>query len=133
MSTTTDHAALQKKLQLKPGTRLWVWPETQPHPPELTADTIEAADFDAADVAVLFTNSLAEVDAVLEQHIQVLAPLRAVWFIYPKGNATDFNRDILWNRLLRDDWRATANVSYDETLSAIRARPLKPGETVQQA
>ncbi|UQN13713.1 hypothetical protein [Gulosibacter sp. ACHW.36C] len=133
MSTTADHAALQKKLQLKPGTRLWVWPETQPHPPELTADTIEATDLADADVAVLFTNSLADVDAALDQHIQALAPLRAVWFIYPKGNATDFNRDTLWNRLLRDDWRANSNVSYNETLSAIRVRPLKPGETVRQA
>lgn len=133
MSTASDHEALQKKLQLKPGTRLWVWPETQAHPPELTADTIAATDLGNADAAVLFTNSPADVDAALEQHIRALAPLRAVWFVYPKGNATDFNRDTLWNRLLRDDWRANSNVAYNEALSAIRARPLKPGETVRKA
>lgn len=123
-----DHSALQKKLQLKPGARLWVWPPTEQLPAELTADTIEHTQLAEADAAVLFTNTLAEVNAVIDEHKDALAPLRAVWFIYPKGNATDFNRDSLWRRLLEDSWRASSNVSYTDTLSAIRARPLKPGE-----
>lgn len=128
----SDHSALQKKLQLKPGTRLWIWPEASDTPEELTSDDITRSPLTEADAAIMFTNSMAEVDQLVEKHLDALAPLRAVWFIYPKGNATDFNRDSLWNRLLEVNWRANSNVSYSDTLSAIRARPLKPGESVRQ-
>jgi hypothetical protein len=47
---------------------------------------------------------------------------------YPKGNRADINRDSVWPILAEHGLRPIAQVSVDEVWSALRFRPLKPGE-----
>lgn len=130
--TETDHADLHRKLRLTPGSELWLWPEDSPIPDELTtiAD-VSHTSLDEADVAILLARERADVDAVLTAHGDALAAMRAVWIIYAKGNATDMNRDTLWVQLADYGWRAVSQVSFTAELSALRARPLRPGEEVR--
>lgn len=124
------NAALAKKLQIKDsadGTGVWVWPaDTSTEFVEVTV-----SDITDAEVALLFTADRAAVDDVLQNHREDLAGYRAVWIIYGKANKadkTDINRDSLWIQLDGYDWRAVSQVSYSDTLSALRVRLLKDGE-----
>lgn len=120
---------LARKLQLKPGSGLWIWPEDASAIELLTeAPDIERADVDNADVAVLFAADRQTVDTVMTEYAKTLASTRAVWIVYAKGNKTDINRDSLWVQLADYRWKAVSQVSYDQTLSALRVRPLKDGE-----
>lgn len=127
----SDFQDLHRKLQLKSGSRLWLWPGTDAVPEQLAAgkDFAHAALADA-DVAVLFTGERSDVDAVMRQHREALASKRAVWVIYAKGNRTDMNRDTLWIQLGEYGWKAVSQVAFDDTRSALRVRPLKAGEAV---
>ncbi|MFI8595644.1 hypothetical protein ACIGCK_14585 [Microbacterium sp. NPDC078428] len=120
---------LARKLQIKPGTRLWVWPEDAPPAEPLIAETdVQRSDAATAEVALIFGSVRQDIDTVLTDHRTALAGARAVWIIYAKGNKTDMNRDTLWVQLAGFGWRAVAQVSYDATLSALRVRPLRDGE-----
>lgn len=122
---------LHLKLQLKPGSTLWTWPEDIAVPePLATSEDYTRTGIGEADVAVLFTRDRADVDAVLTQHREALATMRAVWIVYAKGNKTDMNRDSLWVQLAKYRWRAVSQVAFDNTYSALRVRPLKDGETL---
>ena len=46
----------------------------------------------------------------------------------PKGNRTDINRDSLWPILGELGLRPVTQVAIDQVWSALRFRPLKPGE-----
>ncbi len=125
-----DLSALARKLQFKPGNTVWVWPPNSPAAEGLLEDQeIPLADPDAADIALLFTADRTAAQNALTQFADALAATRAVWFIYVKGNRTDINRDTLHALLLEHGWRAISQVSYDGELSALRSRPLKPGES----
>lgn len=124
-----DTAALARKLQLKPGSRFWVWPEDASAAEPLAEGTgLDRSSTDEADVAVIFTADRQQVDTVLTEHASALATIRAVWIVYAKGNRTDMNRDTLWVQVADYGWKAVSQVSYSETLSALRVRPLKDGE-----
>jgi hypothetical protein len=47
---------------------------------------------------------------------------------YPKANRADINRDSVWPVLAEHGLQPIAQVSLGEIWSAIRFRPLKPGE-----
>ena len=47
--------------------------------------------------------------------------MRAVRIDYPKGNATDMNRDTLWVQLADYGWRAVPQVIFTAEPSALRA------------
>ena len=51
-----------------------------------------------------------------------------LWICYPKGGRADINRDSLWPMLRRYGLRPITQVAIDEVWSALRFRPLKPGE-----
>lgn len=125
----TDTKELHRKLRLKPGSTLWVWSGAGHVPESLSAteDFIHGAAADA-DVAVLLTEDRASVDTALAEHLDGLSTTNAVWIIYAKGNRTDINRDTLWVQLAQYGWRAVSQVSFSETHSALRVRPLKEGE-----
>lgn len=127
----TEAAVLARKLQCKPGSHLWVWPAGAAQAESLLAGaSLPQSDLADADVALLFVAGRSDVDAVFTAHRAALAEVRAVWVVYPKGNAADINRDTLWTRLTGFDWRPVAQVAYSETLSAVRARPLRADERV---
>jgi len=52
----------------------------------------------------------------------------AFWVAYPKGGRADINRDTLWPILAEHAFRPIGQVALDETWSALRFRPIKPGE-----
>ena len=124
MNETTP---LARKLQLKPGSRLWIRPDDAAAEVRDTPG-IEVSGVDDADVALIFATDKRDVDSVLTEHRDALAHARAVWIVYAKGNRTDMNRDTLWVQLAEYGWRAVSQVAYDDVLSAIRVRPLKDGE-----
>lgn len=122
-----DTSALARKLQLKPGSTLWVWPVATAAE-NLAVSGFERMDIDEADVAIIFAANRAEVDEVLAEHGDVLVTTRVVWIVYAKGNKTDMNRDTLWVQLAGHGFKAVSQVSYSTTLSALRVRQLKEGE-----
>lgn len=129
---TDRFASLHKKVQLKAGTKLWVWPESADAPELSTTGGIDRVAPESANAAILFVGSADDVATLMSAHLDTLSSCTVVWMIYAKGNRAPINRDTLWSQLLGYSWRAVSNVSYSDTLSAIRIRPLKPGEEVRQ-
>ena len=57
-----------------------------------------------------------------------LARPEVFWVAYPKANRADLNRDTLWPVLGEYGMRPISQVAVGEVWSALRFRPLKPGE-----
>jgi hypothetical protein len=83
---------------------------------------------ESTDVAVIFARSQSDLLQQSEKFLGTLTGTRAVWFCYPKGGRADLNRDTLIREMGGFGWRAISNVAVDDTWSAVRVRPLKPGE-----
>jgi hypothetical protein len=81
-----------------------------------------------ADTAVLFVADQAELRATLAAHAGDLLSPDVLWFAYPKGGRADINRDSLWPIVAEHGLRPITQVAVDETWSALRFRPLAPGE-----
>ena len=97
----------------------------QPLPDDVTV----ASDArESTDVAVIFARSQSDLLQQSETFLGTLMATRAVWFCYPKGGRADLNRDTLIREMGGFGWRAISNVAVDDTWSAVRVRPLKPGE-----
>jgi hypothetical protein len=97
----------------------------------LPATTTDPA---AADVALAVVSTPEEVEAFMTGPAAGLADARAVWLLYPKGGRAKkipVNRDSIWAQMGPHGWRLVSNVSVDDTWSALRARPLKPGESAE--
>ena len=121
-----------QKLQVKPGdivalvaasehdvTRLGVLPEGAAFTRHGSA---------GASVAIVFVTSRAELLERFASELPGLIDARAVWFCYPKGNRADLNRDTIIRESPAFGWRPNSNVAVDDTWSAVRVRPLAPGE-----
>jgi hypothetical protein len=132
---------LAQKLRIEPGDRVLAFnaPDDYanliaplPQDAELQEDPAEAA----YDVVHLFAANSGE----LEQHWPdargSVKPGGIIWVSYPKrasGVETDITRDRGWDPVLEDQWRPVSQISVDETWSALRFRPVKPGERGSQA
>ncbi|MEW9551077.1 hypothetical protein [Nonomuraea sp. NPDC050783] len=117
------------KLLVKPRTAVWV--SDAAHRPllePLPEGARHAEDLKAADVAVLFAADAATARALLDRHRDHLAEPGVLWVAYPKGNASDVNRDTLWPIVGAYGLRPNGQVAVDEVWSALRFRPLKEGE-----
>jgi hypothetical protein len=97
----------------------------QPLPDDVTVVTDVN---ESTDVAVMFARSQSDLLQQSEKFLDTLTGTRAVWFCYPKGGRADLNRDTLIREMGGFGWRAISNVAVDDTWSAVRVRPLKPGE-----
>jgi len=116
-----------EKLLIKPGSTVWA---SDPARLALVAPPDDVRVLEAvanADVALVFADDSASLRASLAQHDP--HPAGAVWIVYPKGNRADINRDSLWPILAEHGMRPISQVSVDDTWSALRFRPLRPGET----
>ncbi len=81
-----------------------------------------------ASVALLFADSEHSLRRLLESYADALPGLAYVWIAYPKGGRADINRDSLWPIVAEHTgMRPITQVSLDDTWSALRFRPLKPG------
>ena len=78
--------------------------------------------------ALVFADDAASLRDLLATHQERLARPEVLWVAYPKGNRTDINRDSLWPILGELGLRPVTQVAIDQVWSALRFRPLKPGE-----
>lgn len=118
------------KLLIKPGTAVWISHPEHHALLEPLPDGAAWADAPAdATSAVLFAADAASLDALLAEHSADLEHPTYVWFAYPKGGRSDLNRDSLWPIVSeRTGMRPITQIALDDTWSALRFRPLQPGE-----
>jgi hypothetical protein len=81
-----------------------------------------------ARTALVFADDARTLRQVLTAHRDRLAWPEVIWVAYPKANRADLNRDTLWPDLGEYGMRPVSQVAVDEVWSALRFRPLKPGE-----
>jgi hypothetical protein len=120
--------SVAEKLRIQPDTTLW---SSHPHRVGLIEplpDGVRVVDRPrAAETAVVFGDDAASLRKIVTAHADDLPA--SVWVAYPKGNRSDVNRDTLWPILAEHGLRPIGQVAMDDIWSAIRFRPLKPGET----
>lgn len=114
------------KLQLKPGTTVFVASMPVGVELDLPAGVAEVMDFEAADAVIVFVLNKGE-------FVQRIGPAfgpsrsdRLTWVAYPKAGqlGTDLNRDRLVALMSEFGVQPVRQVAIDETWSALRFRPL---------
>jgi hypothetical protein len=111
---------LAEKLQLKPGAGIRVL-----HAPAGLALDLPADP--AAEAALLFVTSLAELDARAPSVLKTLVPDALFWIAYPKKTGairTDIHRDCGWPPVTAAGLEGVRLVAIDATWSAMRFRPV---------
>jgi hypothetical protein len=125
MSTKT----VADKLLIRPDTTVWLSQSSRRDViAPLPAGVRQVDQPREAATAVVFADDAATVREVFATHKDDLTAPNAVWVPYPKGNRTDVNRDTLWPILGDYGMRPVTQVAIDDVWSALRFRPLKPGE-----
>jgi len=121
--------SVAEKLLIRPGTRVWT---SHPDRVDLFGPLPEGAavtgDPAGAAVAIAFADDAASLRGLLAARGADLARADVLWVAYPKGNRTDVNRDSLWPILAQHGLRPVSQVAVDDVWSALRFRPLRPGE-----
>jgi hypothetical protein len=118
-----------QKLLVKPGKRFWISDGSKAVVVGPLPDGAQGAERLAdADVALLFAADAAAVQDLLAAHRDDLSRPEALWIAYPKGGRADINRDSLWPIAAEYGLRPITQIALDEVWSALRFRPLKPGE-----
>jgi hypothetical protein len=121
--------SIAEKLQIKPNTTVWSSDLARLDMIRPLPDGVRHADGPAdATTAVVFADDAASLRAILDANKTDVTKPSVFWVAYPKGNKTDINRDSLWPILGDYSMRPISQVAVDETWSALRFRPLKPGE-----
>jgi hypothetical protein len=118
-----------EKLLIKPKTTVWV-----SHPGYL--DLIEPLPQDVrvvdrpelATTLLIFGDDLQSLRNAVAAHANRLADSETLWLAYPEGNRADINRGTVWPILAEHGLWPIGQVSLDDRWSAMRLRPLKPGE-----
>jgi len=98
---------------------------------DLGAPTDPSSDPHGADFVLLFASTQAEAVERLGTVAPAIGPKTLAWIGYPRGSKAkglDISRDTLFTALRDVGLTANANFSIDDTWSAVRFRPLKPGE-----
>ena len=118
-----------EKLLIKPGTTAWVSdPKHVPLLQPLPRDVRFVQRMDGAGTAVIFAESEDSLRELLKNERDGLTTAGTLWVAYPKANRADINRDTLWPILGEYGLRPITQVAVDDVWSALRFRPLKPGE-----
>ena len=121
--------SIAEKLHIKAGATVWVWPAARLALLGPLPDGVTVVDgIGDASSAFLFVDDAATARAALMAHAADLAKPEYLWFCYPKGGRADINRDSLWPMVAEHGVRPITQIAIDETWSALRFRPLKPGE-----
>ncbi len=118
-----------EKLLIKPTAMVWMSHaehlgliEPVPEGAQVTSALAEAG------VALVFAQDAAALSEILDAHAEQLKGPAVVWICYPKANRSDINRDTVWPIVGEYGLRPNGQVAVDEVWSALRFRPLKPGE-----
>jgi hypothetical protein len=120
---------IAQKLLIKPETAFWVAADADldrlgPLPP----NTRRVSSPGEAGVAILFVDSEASLRQAIADDGAALAGVPVLWVAYPKGGRADVNRDSLWPVVAELGLRPISQVAVDDIWSALRFRPLAPGE-----
>jgi predicted transport protein len=122
-----SNPTLQKKLQIKPGTRLEIL-----YPPAgFLENILSLPDGSAvaddghhhANVFLLFVKDSQELRSYAPQAIQASSQGAIIWIAYPKlssGVKSDLTRDAGWETIFSAGMRPVTQISIDETWSALR-------------
>jgi hypothetical protein len=125
MSTKT----IATKLQIKPNTTIWSSDLVRLDMLRPLPDGVRHAPGPAdATTAVVFADDAASLRKILDANKADVTKPSVFWIAYPKGGKSDINRDSLWPILGDYAMRPISQVAVDDTWSALRFRPLKPGE-----
>jgi hypothetical protein len=121
--------SVASKLLIKPGARVFTThPDRVPLLGPLPDGAAVTDELDGATVAIAFADDAASLRALLARQAAGLAAADVLWVAYPKGNRTDVNRDSLWPILAEHGLRPISQAAVDDVWSALRFRPLRPGE-----
>jgi hypothetical protein len=88
------------------------------------------AEGDKTDFVHLFVSSQGEFTERFANAAAHVVDGGLFWVSYPKGNKSqtyDINRDSLWHLVLPLGWHPVAQVSLDDTWSAVRLKRNEPG------
>ena len=118
---------LPKRLQIKADQRICIvnaptdFTDTLGELPEgVSVQTVPSADLD---LALLFAHNSTELNQYGPDVIGSTKKDGLLWFVYPKkssGIDTDLTRDKGWAIVSKAGYRAIAQISIDETWSAVR-------------
>jgi hypothetical protein len=121
--------SVAEKLQIKPGSSLWLGGEDQGEriaPLPAGVEIVEGPE--SAAVALIFAADSAVVLATLDGVAAEITKPPVVWIAYPKGNRADINRDSLWPIVANYGLRPNGQVAIDDVWSALRFRANREGE-----
>lgn len=71
---------------------------------------------------MLFAADRTELDTLLTGPLEHLTTPKAVWIGYPKGNASDINRDSIWKHVQDFGWTLNGNIALSDTWSSVRLK-----------
>jgi len=122
-----------EKLRLKPGmsAALLHIPSELEGALGVPDDVTLATTLPGADFVLDFATTLAESEERLAAIAPVVSDKTVVWIGYPKGSKAagyDVSRDTIMASARAVGMTANANFSIDAKWSAVRVRPLRPGE-----
>lgn len=120
---------LAEKLRIKPGMAVWTSsPDVLALVGPLPADTRAVAALGDADVALVFAESAAALERLLELGGEALHAPALLWIAYPKAGRSDLKRDTIPPHMTRRDMVPIGQVAINEVWSALRFRARKQGE-----
>ena len=122
-----ESVELIKKLQVKPGQKLWLVNVPNDLAEALTAGAeVEIAKpGQACNGVIAFAHSPAEVETLAKKALKVLPHDGLLWFAYRNGaagKAAGLTRDTGWEPLRAAGWDTVRSVSIDETWTGLRFR-----------
>jgi hypothetical protein len=118
-----------EKLLIKPEMAAWASDAARTDLVGVLPDGARWVDaVEDAAVAVVFADDAASLRTIVARDVTRLGRVPVLWVAYPKGNRTDLNRDSLWPVLAVHGLRPITQIAVDDVWSALRFRPLKPGE-----
>ena len=117
------------KLPIQPGTSLWVSDEAVLLSIGALPDDVATVATPAqASTAVLVARDAAALRELLGKHRDTLEHPSVLWVAYPKRDRIDLTRDTTWPILVEHGCRPVGQASISDDWSAMRFRPLAPGE-----
>jgi len=121
--------SIAEKLLIKPDSTLWSSNDSRRDLIEPLPARVRYVDgLDDATTALVFTEDAASLRTILDANKDEVARPESFWVAYPKANRSDINRDTPWPIVAEYGLRPVTQVAIDDIWSALRFRPLKPGE-----
>jgi hypothetical protein len=118
---SAEASELAKKLNLKKDMKLRVLAK----PVNLDLSGLAVTSSAKADGIIAFVTTLADAKANAGPVVDAAKDDRIAWLAYPKAGqlATDLNRDILWQHMLKKGVQGVRQIAIDDVWSAMRFRP----------